>query len=134
MKDDAKIKYQIVVVEDDPAMIGIECSLLDANGHEVFPVQQSATALEKIREIMPDCVVADIMMPGVDGMQLLSQIKGDSALARIKVIIVSSKSYEFDRRQAKKLGAGAFVTKPFDIESFAKLVEDVMIDQVQISF
>ena len=82
----------------------------------------------------PHCVLTDLMMPGTDGMQLVKIIKEDAELAAIKVIVVSAKQFEFDRRQAMKFGADAFLDKPIDSSGFLAVVDQVMEDKFEVTF
>ncbi|MAF08731.1 MAG: hypothetical protein CL389_12890 [Acidiferrobacteraceae bacterium] len=134
MDDSSKRKFKFFLIEDDPAMIEMESLLLEEAGHQVMALQSSDDALAKIKEYAPDCVLTDIMMPGVDGMQLLKQIKDDDDLSDTKVIIVSSKTFEYDQRQAKQLGADAFIVKPIETETFSGLIEEIMADRLQMTF
>lgn len=134
MNSSSKRSRKIILVEDDPAMIELETILLEEAGHKVVALQSSEDALSKIKEHAPDCVLTDIMMPGIDGMQLIKKIKDDPKLSNTKVIVVSSKTFEFDQRQAMQLGADSFITKPIEVETFSRLVEDVLADQLQMTF
>ena len=81
----------------------------------------------------PDCVLTDIMMAGLDGMQLIKQIKDEAALKDTKIIVVSSKTYEYDQRRAMELGADGFITKPIDADRFAASIGDNLADQFQVN-
>ena len=108
---------KIFIIDDDESMLELQSALLAEAGHEVLSSSQSGGALEQIKASKPDCVITDIMMPEIDGIQILKQIRDDENMADMKVIIVSSKSFEFDRRQAMKLGAAGFITKPINPET-----------------
>ena len=79
-------------------------------------------------------MLTDLLMPGTDGMQLVKAIKQDAELAGIKVIVVSAKSFVFDKRQARKFGADAFIEKPFDADGFFSVVDQVMEDKIEVTF
>ena len=70
MDDSTTTRFKFLLVEDDPAMIELESLLLEEAGHTVVALHSSDDALSKIKEHAPDCVLTDIMMPGIDGMQL----------------------------------------------------------------
>jgi len=74
------------------------------------------------------------MMPGVNGLHLLKSIKDDEDLADVRVIVISAKSFEFDKRQAMKLGADMFIVKPIDAETFVSSIEEILADKIQLSF
>ncbi len=117
---------RILVVDDDPLMIELETALLEEEGYEVIALDSAEEVLVRIKNVEPDCVITDLVMPGVTGMQLLKNIKDDHSLSDVKVIVLSSKSFEFDKRQAMQFGADGFITKPIDAESFIQSVRAVL--------
>ena len=131
---DAKKLPRILVVDDDPFMIELESALLEEEGYEVVALDSAEEALAKIKNVEPDCVITDLVMPGVTGMQLLKDIKDDHRLSDVKVIVLSSKSFEFDKRQAMKFGADGFIIKPIDAESFIQSVRAVLENKLELTF
>jgi phosphoribosyl 1,2-cyclic phosphodiesterase len=125
---------KIFIIDDDESMLELQSALLAEAGHEVLSSSQSGGALEQIKASKPDCVITDIMMPEIDGIQILKQIRDDENMADMKVIIVSSKSFEFDRRQAMKLGAAGFITKPINPETYISQVDSAFSDQIDMTF
>ena len=134
MNGDGSGKPTVVILDDDDLMITIETELLEEEGYAVTAFSSGEQALAYIKTASPDLVLSDIMMPDMDGMTFLTSIRGDAGSADTKVIMVSSKSFEFDRRQAMKLGANGFITKPIDAEPFFKTINDVMSDQMEATF
>jgi phosphoribosyl 1,2-cyclic phosphodiesterase/CheY-like chemotaxis protein len=133
MTDDKKLP-RILVVDDDPFMIELETALLEEAGYEVVALDSPEDALATIKNVEPDCVITDLVMPGVAGMQLLKNIRDDHSLSMIKVIVLSSKSFEFDKRQAMRFGADRFITKPIDADNFAKSVRAVLESKLELTF
>lgn len=125
---------KFIVVDDDQDILDIETALLTEQGHQVITLTESKAAYEKIKEEQPDCVLADIMMSDVDGMQLLQKIRDNEDLKNIKVILVSGRSFEFDRRQAMKLGADGFIGKPIDADTFVDSIHAYIADKIQMTF
>ena len=99
------------VVDDSKSAISAIRDPLQELGHEVEAETDSTRALERIRFYKPDCAVLDIMMPGVDGFALLGQIRKEPELRGLRVIMVSAKAYEHDRKRAVELGAAGFINK-----------------------
>jgi phosphoribosyl 1,2-cyclic phosphodiesterase/ActR/RegA family two-component response regulator len=124
----------IVVLDDDDLMIAVVTGLLEHMGHTVKSFSNGQLALDYIKSNIPDLVLSDIMMPDMDGMQFLHQIRNDSDLDTTKVIMVSAKSFEYDRRQAMKMGANGFITKPIDHELFMKTIMEIIADQIEVTF
>ncbi|MGC8867000.1 MAG: response regulator [Elusimicrobiales bacterium] len=119
-------KPDIVIIDDDPMTGELTKDLLSDEGLSVMLVDDSAKALEIIKEIKPKLVISDIMMPGIDGMEICKRIKSNPETKNIKVIIMSGKSYEKEKQRAMMLGAEYFITKPYDVEKFSKLVKEIL--------
>lgn len=116
----------ILVVDDDPISGDLTSFLLKEAGYEVVYVQDSRQALSTMRAKNPIMVILDMLMPGPDGLSLCRQIKGDPQLKSVKTVIVSGKNFDQDKALALKAGAETFITKPYDVESFAKSIAEVL--------
>jgi len=126
--------YSIFVVDDDPEMIEFMTSLLTAAGHDVSSCGDSTRAVAEIVAKKPDCVVCDLMMPGLDGMELSTRLRKEESLNDTRVILVSSKSYNFDRKRAFDNGIDGFITKPISEKNFSYKVERYIKDKIDVSF
>jgi phosphoribosyl 1,2-cyclic phosphodiesterase len=102
-------------------------------GHSVVCENDSTKAMTQIRAERPDCVITDLMMPGVTGYQIVTDIKADADLKETSVIVVSAKAFDFDRRQALKMGADGFFQKPIDPKTYAKAIEDILSDTIEMT-
>jgi phosphoribosyl 1,2-cyclic phosphodiesterase/CheY-like chemotaxis protein len=122
------------IVEDDEDVLGLMRMLLEAAGHTVHHSTRSAEALIEIERLRPDCVLTDIMMPDMDGLEILREIKRKPPLAQTKVVVVSSKSYEFDRKRAISFGADGFIVKPIEVGTFAERIAALIGDKVAMTF
>ncbi len=115
------------VVEDSKVFASLIKGLLSGAGHEVRVEMDSRQALAGIVEFAPDCIILDIMMPEVDGMTLLAELRGDPAYNKTKIIIASAKPYGADRRRALELGADGYINKVAErgqlLERITELVE-----------
>ena len=122
------------VVDDDPdALALVECLLVTA-GHEVVTCNSSVDALRNIPSRAPDCVITDLMMPGMDGFELTRGLRRRKELARTKILILSAKSYDFDRRRAKEMGADGYLTKPINRETFLKSINEIVSDRIAVHY
>ena len=83
MTDAKERKFKFVIIDDDQGIIDLETALLTKEGHEVMSLIKSDNALQVIQEEQPDCVLSDIMMPDIDGMMLLKQIRDDKNLGAV---------------------------------------------------
>jgi two-component system, chemotaxis family, sensor kinase CheA len=117
----------ILVVDDSITTRTLEKSVLEARGFRVRLSVDGVDALAQLRQERPDLVIADIEMPRMDGFELLHAMKGDSALASLPVILVTSRDSDEDRRKGLALGADAYIIKQrFDqtelIETIGQIV------------
>ena len=122
------------VVDDDPNIVDLVTEVLSAEGHTVASTTSSSDAHRKIAEQHPDCAIVDLMMPEIDGLELCRDLREDKSLAGMKIIVISGKTYEFDRRRAFEFGADGFINKPLDLTTFAGRVGRVIEDKIDLTF
>ena len=120
----------ILVVERNPAVQRLERYFLEHAGYSVEFTNDGLSALERARELKPAILVAEILVPALDGLSLCRAIKGDAATSHILVLIFSHLHAE-DR--AREAGADAFLIKPLNeellIETVQKLVSQVSTEK-----
>ena len=104
----------ILVVDDVPDTVDILQMRLESQGYEVATAGDGAEALEKIRELLPDLVLLDIMMPKVDGIETVRRMKADASLPFIPVILVTAKADSKDVITGLESGGDDYLTKPVD--------------------
>jgi DNA-binding response OmpR family regulator len=112
----------ILVVEDEADMLNVLASRLRAAGYEVATAHDGEAAVDQVQKQVPDLILLDIMLPGLNGFQTLRRIKRIAGAERTRIIMMTGKSEPADRFWAESLGASAFVTKPFDMR---KLIDQV---------
>ena len=103
----------VLVVDDNDDNVRIMSTILLARGFEVRIAHDGRGALESIEQKRPDLVLLDILMPGMDGMQVLDPIKGNARTASIPVIMVTARAQDEDVLDGYRFGAEYYVTKPF---------------------
>lgn len=104
---------KVLVVDDQPEIRRLLSTAL-CRQHEVIEAGDGTSALALVRAHAPDVVLLDVMMPGgVDGMQVLRQIKADPATRAIRVAMLSARGQIADREAAREAGADTYFTKPF---------------------
>ncbi len=101
---------RILVVDDDPAMVGAITALVGTEGHQVITAYDGLTAIKRFREESPDLVLLDLAMPGPDGFTVAGQIR---ALGSAPIVVVSGESGEAAKVRALEIGADDYLTKPF---------------------
>ena len=122
------------VVDDDPSITLMVESLLTENGLQVEVCNDSTQAFNKIINSKPHCIILDIMMPGIDGLELCRQLREQPSLANTCIIMFSAKSYELDRKKAYEFGANGYIQKPLNIDNFASEVKRIVDDEVTLDF
>src|SRR5688572_340172 len=122
------------IVDDDPDTLALVARLLTDAGHEVTVRASSNGALRDIPEARPDCVITDLMMPGMDGFELTRELRRKPELAGMKIMILSAKSYDFDRRRAKEMGADGYITKPINRETFMQSIGEIITSRVVVEY
>jgi CheY-like chemotaxis protein len=116
---------KIIVIDDSSMALRFAVDLFRKAGHRVEGLQGSERAIERIRAIRPDVVVSDVMMPGINGLELCRLIRQDASLAGVRIVMVSAKPYETDRDKAKRLGADGYIVKPFTLEKFDSIMQSL---------
>jgi DNA-binding response OmpR family regulator len=115
---------RVLIVDDEPDILLMLRVTLDADGFQTALAADGQSALKRIEEERFDCVLLDVMMPVMDGWQVLEALQRAPVAPR--VIVVSAKSAGRDVARALRLGAADYVTKPFDVAGLGALVQQVI--------
>ncbi len=115
-------KARILIVEDEPNIVESLSFILGRAGFDVDTVANGIEALDRLRRQSFSALVLDIMLPGMNGLDVLKTIRADHALTILPVMVLTAKGQASDRRAAEAIGADVFVTKPF---SNAEVVQHV---------
>ena len=103
---------RVMVVDDSPTDKAYLRQMLERAGFEVLEAASGQDAIDMARSALPDCVVMDVVMPGMNGFQATRTLSKDPATASIPILVVSSKNQETDRLWALRQGAKEYITKP----------------------
>ena len=106
-------KKTIMVVDDNPDIITIVKTILEGRGYSVFSASSGLELLNMLSDQKPDLIILDIMMPEMDGLEVLTRLKSKSETATIPVILLTAKVQYEDVLGGYKLGADYYITKPF---------------------
>jgi len=122
------------IVDDDPEVLTILTRLLEEAGHRVEAAPSALTALKQIPLSRPDCVITDLMMPEMDGFELIRKLRERHELADVKIVVLSAKGYDFDRRRAKQLGADGYLTKPIQRDTLLEAIAGIVSNQMLVTY
>lgn len=117
------MKEKILVVDDEKDILELIEYNLSKNGYRVKTVTTGEEALELIKEEDYDLIILDLMLPGVDGLDICRMIKADKKKAAIPVIMVTAKSEEADKVAGLEIGADYYITKPFSPREMLAIVK-----------
>jgi DNA-binding response OmpR family regulator len=106
-------KARILIVEDEPNIGESLSFILRKAGFEVDIVADGAEALDSVRRQSFAAVILDVMLPGLNGLEVLKDIRADRHLAGLPVMVLTARGQAADRRTAEAVGASVFITKPF---------------------
>src|SRR3954447_24805696 len=114
---------RILVVDDDPAMVGAITALVGTEGHQVITAYDGLTAVKRYREERPDLVLLDLAMPGPDGFTVIGQLRSSG---NVPVLVVSGESAEAAKVKALGIGADDYLVKPFGKQELLARISAVM--------
>ena len=106
-------RSRVLIVEDEPHIIESLSFVLGREGFLVSTALDGEAAVEVLRRDPPDLVILDVMLPRLNGFEVLKLAKADPALKAIPVIVLTAKGQQQDRRLAEEIGSDGFMTKPF---------------------
>ncbi len=127
-------RYSFYIVDDDEIFVRLLRRFLSPLSESIHTTTSSTEALEDISRKRPDCVLLDMMMPGLNGLELLKRLRATPCLEDTKIIMVTGKSYEFDRQRALAFGADGYVMKPIEAETFPRQVQRILEDHMELTF
>jgi CheY-like chemotaxis protein len=102
------------VVDDDDVIRQLITVNLELEGFDVTTAFDGQDCLDKVKDVKPDVVTLDIMMPRLDGWEAASRLRADPDTAGIKVVLLSARAQEADLQRGTRIGVDAYLTKPFD--------------------
>jgi len=104
---------RVLIAEDEPNIVESLSFVLPPQRHAQIIAQRGEAAMRALRSEAPDLLILDLMLPRMNGFEVLKALKSDPALKSIPVLILTAKGQAQDRRLAEEIGADCFMTKPF---------------------
>ena len=119
-------RERILLVEDEPDIAEVLQYNLEKEGFEVEVARRGDSGLDAIRRQLPDLVLLDLMLPGLDGLELTRMLKRDAATARLPIVMLTARGEEVDRIVGLELGADDYISKPFSPREVVLRVKAVL--------
>jgi DNA-binding NarL/FixJ family response regulator len=117
---------RLLVVDDEPNLLRAVAAALRAEGYEVVTARNGREALVRVAESVPDLIISDIRMPGMDGYQLASQLRASSRTALVPLVFLTAKDETADRVAGFRSGVDAYITKPFEPDELLAVIHSIL--------
>lgn len=117
---------RLLVVEDEPGLLQAIAVCLRVEGYEVTTARNGAEALTRVAESLPDLVISDIRMPGMDGYKLARQLRGAHRTSLIPIVFLTAKDETADRVEGFRAGIDAYLTKPFEPDELLAVTANIL--------
>ncbi|MDX1933334.1 MAG: response regulator [Capsulimonadales bacterium] len=124
---------KILIIEDNPVNMELATDLLDMAGHTTLQAEDAEKGIRIAREEMPDLILMDIQLPGMDGLQATTILKNDPDTRHLRIVALTAHAMKGDEERALSLGCLGYITKPINTRSFSRLVTefcDVPVDEL----
>ena len=119
-------RLKILLVDDEPDVASMIKMRLEASGYEVIIAADGNTVGNMVKCVYPDLIISDIMCAGMGGYQLCQQVKKDPKQRDIPVIILTTQSQKEDKEFGKRVGADAYLTKPFEVKELLDTIKKLL--------
>ena len=116
---------RVLIAEDEPHLVESLTFILSREGHEIATALDGEAALQSIWSEPPDLVILDVMLPKINGFEILKKVRADDRLKSLPVIVLTAKGQRQDRETADEIGADLFLAKPFSNKVVVAAVKDL---------
>jgi twitching motility two-component system response regulator PilH len=116
----------IFIIDDSPTDIRVFTTLLERAGHQVTAISTAEEGIERVRAELPDLIIMDVIMPGMNGFQATRTLTRDPVTAVVPIVMITTKSMETDRVWGLRQGARAFITKPVNEKELLSCINDLL--------
>lgn len=120
---------KVLIVDDEPHiryLLELTLEELEEDGVEVITADNGETALEIIRDELPEIVFLDVMMPKMSGFDVCHTVKNELALREVYIVLLTAKGQEFDKQKGQDVGADIYMTKPFNPDDVLTKAREVL--------
>ena len=119
-------KGTILIIDDEVDLVEVLVQTLTQEGYNVISTTEGVKALEILKNNTVDLLILDLFMPKINGHTVCKLVKSDSRYCHIPIIIVTASTDEDDREWAFKIGADAYISKPFDFQNLLAVIEQLL--------
>ncbi|WP_225029713.1 response regulator transcription factor [Xinfangfangia pollutisoli] len=119
-------RHRVLVVEDEDNIALALDFLMTREGYDHDRVADGAAALPRIRELHPDLVLLDVMLPGASGYEICQDVRLDPSLADVKILMMTARGSSIEKRKGLAIGADGFITKPFELKALREEVRRLL--------
>ena len=116
----------VLIVEDERALAEVLAFNLESEGYEVQTARDGRDGLSKARSLLPDLVILDVMLPGLDGLEVCRELRSDARTRGVRILMLTAKGEEVDEVVGFRLGADDYVTKPFKMKPLVARVRSLL--------
>lgn len=127
-------KLKFLIIDDSLPTLATYKELLERAGHDVRTLTSCDAALENVHTYHPDCIICDLMLPGMDGLELFKSLRANPNLKPAVFVVISGKQFEYDRRIALSNGVDAYFTKPINTKTFVTDLVSIIEGKMIIKF
>ena len=117
---------RLLIVDDEPNLLRAVAACLKAENYEVSTARSGHEALMQLAESVPDLIISDIRMPGMDGYKLARQLRGSPRTALVPIVFLTAKDETADRIEGFRAGVDAYLTKPFEPDELIAVVNGIL--------
>ena len=118
--------HRVLVVEDEPNIVDSLTFLMRKAGYDVAVARDGDTAMRSIEDHAPDLVLLDIMLPRRDGYEVCREIRANPDWRSVRIIMLTARGRDLDRRKGLRLGADDYVVKPFSTREIVERVQELL--------
>ena len=116
----------ILIIDDSPTDVRVFTTLLERAGHQTVAVGAAEEGIERARADVPDLIIMDVIMPGMNGFQATRTLTRDPVTSAVPVVMITTKSMETDRVWGLRQGARAFITKPVNEKELLACINELL--------
>jgi DNA-binding response OmpR family regulator len=126
MNADTPDRKRILVVEDEDNIAIALDYLMTREGYEQHRIASGAGAVDLIRQMRPDLVLLDVMLPEVSGYEICQKVRMDPELAGVRILMMTARGSAMERRKGLAMGADGFISKPFELKALRAEVRRIL--------